>query len=105
MMKVVYVLRIIAAILVVGTVGSIEIDRIDLWTGMCQGLLGITLWLLTGYWIEELKEYKRCSFCNKRIKGPYTNWSYLTGKPRIVCDNCKDIHPCVNRITRLSKRA
>ena len=40
MMKVVYVLRIIAAILVVGTVGSIEIDRIDLWTGMCQGLLG-----------------------------------------------------------------
>ena len=34
MMKVVYVLRIIAAILVVGTVGSIEIDRIDLWTGM-----------------------------------------------------------------------
>lgn len=51
MMKVVYVLRIIAAILVVGT--------IDLWTGMCQGLLGITLWLLTGYWIEELKEYER----------------------------------------------
>lgn len=59
MMKVVYVLRIIAAILVVGTVGSIEIDRIDLWTGMYQGLLGITLWLLTGYWIEELKEYER----------------------------------------------
>lgn len=59
MMKVVYALRIIAAILVVGTVDSIEIDRIDLWTGMCQGLLGITLWLLTGYWIEELKEYER----------------------------------------------
>lgn len=57
MMKVVYVLRIIAAILVVGTVGSIEIDRIDMWTGFCQGLLGITLWLLTGCWIEELKEY------------------------------------------------
>lgn len=59
MMKVIYVIRIIAAILVVGTVESIEIDRIDLWTGMCQGLLGITLWLLTGYWIEELKEYER----------------------------------------------
>lgn len=57
MMKVVYVLRIIAAILVVGTVGSIEIDCIDLWTGMCQGLLGITLWLLAGYWLEEVKEY------------------------------------------------
>lgn len=57
MVKVVYVLRIIAAILVVGTLGSIDIDRIDLWTGICQGLLGITLWLLTGCWIAELKEY------------------------------------------------
>ena len=28
---------------------------------------------------------KRCAVCNKRIKSPYTNWSYLTGKPRIVC--------------------
>lgn len=52
MMKVIYVLRIIAAILVVGAVGSMDIDHIDLWTGMCQGLLGITLWLLTGYWIK-----------------------------------------------------
>lgn len=43
---------------------------------------------------------KRCSICNKRIKGPYTNWSYLTGKPRIVCDNCKEIHPTVNRGNR-----
>lgn len=58
-MKVVYVLRIIAAILVVGTVGSIEIDRIDLWTGMCQGLLGITLWLLTGYWLDDIHELEK----------------------------------------------
>lgn len=57
MMKVIYAVRIIAAILVVGAVGSMDIDHIDLWTGMCQGLLGITLWLLTGYWVEELKEY------------------------------------------------
>lgn len=55
MMKVIYAIRIIAAILVVGAVGSMDIDHIDLWTGFCQGLLGITLWLLTGYWIEELK--------------------------------------------------
>lgn len=54
---VIYAIRVIAALLVVGTVGSIEIDRIDMWTGFCQGLLGITLWVLTGYWIEELKEY------------------------------------------------
>lgn len=56
-MKVVYAVRILATILVVGTVGSVDIDRIDLWTGICQGLLGITLWILSGYWIEELKEY------------------------------------------------
>lgn len=54
---VIYAIRVIAALLVVGTVGSIEIDRIDLWTGICQGLLGITLWILSGYWIAELKEY------------------------------------------------
>lgn len=59
MMKVIYVIRIIAALLVVGAVGSMDIDHIDLWAGMCQGLLGITLWLLTGYWVEELKEYER----------------------------------------------
>lgn len=54
---VIYTIRVVAALLVVGTVGSIEIDRIDMWTGFCQGLLGITLWILAGYWIEELKEY------------------------------------------------
>ena len=54
---VIYAIRVVAALLVVGTVGSIEIDRIDMWTGFCQGLLGITLWILSGYWIEELKEY------------------------------------------------
>ena len=54
---VIYAIRVVAALLVVGTVGSIEIDRIDMWTGFCQGLLGITLWILSGYWVEELKEY------------------------------------------------
>lgn len=54
---VIYTIRVVAALLIVGTVGSIEIDRIDMWTGFCQGLLGITLWILSGYWIEELKEY------------------------------------------------
>lgn len=57
MSKVIYAVRILAAILAVGTVGSVDIDRIDLWTGICQGLLGITLWMLTGYWLEEVKEY------------------------------------------------
>ena len=59
MIKVCYALRIIGAILSVGAMGSLQLDVIDFWTGMCQGLLGITLWLLTGYWIEELKEYER----------------------------------------------
>lgn len=57
MVKVIYAVRILAAILVVGTVGSVDIDRIDLWTGICQGLLGTTLWMLAGYWLEEVKEY------------------------------------------------
>lgn len=56
---VIYAIRVVAALLVVGTVGSIDIDRIDMWTGFCQGLLGITLWILSGYWITELKEYER----------------------------------------------
>lgn len=57
MMKVIYAVRILAAILVVGTVGSVDIDRIDMWTGFCQAMLGVTLWMLSSYWIEELKEY------------------------------------------------
>lgn len=57
MLKVIYAVRVLAAILVVGTVGSIDIGCIDLWTGVCQGLLGITLWLLAGYWLEEVKDY------------------------------------------------
>lgn len=57
MMKVIYAVRIFAAILVVGTVGSVDIDRIDLWTGFCQAMLGVTLWLLAGYWLEEVKDY------------------------------------------------
>ena len=56
MMRVIYAIRIIAAILVVGAVGSMDIDHIDLWTGFCQGLLGITLWLLTGYWLDDIHE-------------------------------------------------
>ena len=35
---VIYAVRVIAALLVVGTVGSIEIDRIDMWTGFCQAM-------------------------------------------------------------------
>ena len=49
----IYTVRVIAALLVVGTVGSIEIDRIDMWTGFCQAMLGVTLWMLSSYWIEE----------------------------------------------------
>lgn len=46
---------------------------------------------------------KFCKVCNKKIKSPYTNWSYLTGEPRIVCDNCKEIHPIVNRFRMQAK--
>lgn len=46
---------------------------------------------------------KRCSFCNKRIKSPYTNWSYLTGKPLPICGDCKEIHQTVNRGNRYDR--
>lgn len=59
MLKLVYALRIIAAVLAVGAMGSLQLDVIDFWTWFCQTMLGVTLWLLTGYWIEELKEYER----------------------------------------------
>lgn len=46
---------------------------------------------------------KRCSFCNKRIKSPYTNWSYLAGKPLLICNDCKEIHQTVNRGNRYDR--
>lgn len=43
-----------------GSVGSVEIDRIDLWTGFCQSMLGLTLLILSNFWMREIrKEIKK----------------------------------------------
>jgi hypothetical protein len=57
--KVCYALRIIGVILAVGAMGSLELDTIDFWTWFCQTMLGVTLWVLSGYWLEDIKEFEK----------------------------------------------
>ena len=59
MIKLCYALRTITGLLAIGAVGSIELDQIGLWTGFLQMMLGITTWLLTGYWLDECKFYEK----------------------------------------------
>ena len=59
MLKLVYALRIIGAILSVGAMGSLQLDVIDFWTWFCQTMLGVTLWILSGYWIEAIHELEK----------------------------------------------
>lgn len=56
MIKVCYALRIIGAILAVGAMGSLEIDTIGFCTWFCQTMLGVTLWILAGYWLDDIHE-------------------------------------------------
>lgn len=59
-MNFIYVIRTIAIFLMAGSVGSVEIDRIDLWTGFCQSMLGLTLLILSNFWMREIrKEIKK----------------------------------------------
>ena len=59
MLKLVYALRIIAAVLAVGAMGSLQLDVIDFWTWFCQTMLGVTLWILAGYWLEDIHELEK----------------------------------------------
>ena len=59
MIKVCYALRIIGVILAVGAMGSLEIDTIDVWTWFCQTMLGVTLWVLSGYWLDDIHELEK----------------------------------------------
>lgn len=58
MIKLCYGMKIISALLVVGGMGSLEIDNIDMWTFVCQSLLGVTMWLLSSKWEEEIEFYE-----------------------------------------------
>ena len=59
MIKLCYGMKIISALLIVGGMGSLEIDNIDMWTFICQSLLGITMWLLSSKWEEEIEFYEK----------------------------------------------
>jgi len=59
-MKFVWLVRIISVILMTGSVGSVELEKIDEYTGFLQVALGITLMILSNFWMREVrKEIKK----------------------------------------------
>ena len=63
MIKLCYALRTIAAILVVGGMGRLQLDTIDFWTFLCQTMLGVVTWILVGYWLDDIQYYE-----NKKVR-------------------------------------
>lgn len=59
MMKLIWVLRAVAFLMIVGTIGSIEINRIDFYTAFLQIMLGFVLLILSNYWAREIRFYER----------------------------------------------
>ena len=55
-MKFVWLVRIIAFLMIIGTVGSVEIDRIDFYTAFLQISWGFTLLILSNFWVREIKK-------------------------------------------------
>ncbi len=55
-MKFIYLTRAIALFFMVGSINSIEYDLIDAWTGFLQISLGITLLILSNFWMREIKK-------------------------------------------------
>lgn len=58
-MKLIWALRAVAFLMIVGTIGSIEINRIDFYTAILQILLGFVLLILSNYWAREVRFYSR----------------------------------------------
>jgi hypothetical protein len=56
-------MKVISAILVIGGMGSLELDNIDMWTFFCQSMLGVTMWILSSKWEEEIEFY-----ANKKVR-------------------------------------
>lgn len=55
-MKFVWLVRIISVILMTGSIGSVELEKIDEYTGFLQVALGITLMILSNFWMREVKK-------------------------------------------------
>lgn len=59
MMKLIWALRAVAFLMIIGTIGSIDINRIDFYTAILQILLGFVLLILSNYWAREIRFYER----------------------------------------------
>lgn len=55
-MKLIWMVRTIAFLMIIGTVGSVEIDKIDFYTAFLQISLGLTLLILSNFWMREIKK-------------------------------------------------
>lgn len=55
-MKIIFLVRVISVILMAGSIGSVELERIDGYTGFLQVVLGITLMILSNFWVREIKK-------------------------------------------------
>lgn len=55
-MKLIWMVRTIAFLMIIGTVGSVEIDRIDFYTAFLQISLGLTLLILSNFWMREVRK-------------------------------------------------
>ena len=55
-MKFIFLVRVISVILMAGSIGSVDLGKIDMWTGFIQELLGITLLILSNFWMREIKK-------------------------------------------------
>ena len=55
-MKFIWLVRIISVILISGSMGSVELEKIDGYTGFLQIALGITLLILSNFWVREIKK-------------------------------------------------
>ena len=59
MMKMIWLLRVVAFLMIIGTVGSIEINKIDFYTAFLQITLGFVLLILSNYWAREVRFYEK----------------------------------------------
>lgn len=55
-MKLIWLIRVVAFLMVAGTIGSVEIDRIDFYIAFLQVALGFALLILSNFWAREIKK-------------------------------------------------
>ena len=55
-MKFIWLVRIISVILISGSMGSVELEKIDGYTGFLQIALVVTLLILSNFWVREIKK-------------------------------------------------